>query len=381
MADDANQELFDLAVRSEILLRRYSLWEARRVAKLLGATEADLIALLRKKLGSVLEQGRTKRSAKRLEALLDEVRAMRGDAWKAVTADITKGLNELAADEAAKEAKTLAAASPIVIDVISPAVATVKAAATSRPFQGRLLKEWYKSLQEADRKRITQSIRLGVVEGQSTDEIVRRIRNGRSGDLFAAKRDAAAVVRTAVSHVSNTARESVWEANADIIAGLRWTSVLDGRTSSVCRGRDGKIYPVGQGPRPPAHVGCRSVMTPVLDADELVGKRPSVMDKRSGAQREVDFRRIARQTGQPVAKVRADWAKAAVGQEPEGTTYEKFFNRQSAAFQDQVLGKQKGALYRKGGVPLDAFNDRAGKELTLGDLRARQPEAWKRAFG
>lgn len=37
-----------------------------------------------------------------------------------------------------------------------------------------------------------------------------------------------------------------------------WVSVLDSRTTDICRGRDGQIYTYGEGPVPPAHYNCRS---------------------------------------------------------------------------------------------------------------------------
>ena len=37
----------------------------------------------------------------------------------------------------------------------------------------------------------------------------------------------------------------------------RWISVLDSRTTDVCRGRSNKVYEVGVGPIPPAHPNCR----------------------------------------------------------------------------------------------------------------------------
>ncbi|MGT2493119.1 hypothetical protein ACU4GD_28060 [Cupriavidus basilensis] len=58
------------------------------------------------------------------------------------------------------------------------------AAALSRPFQGRLLKEWASNI-EADRMvRIRDAIRIGFVEGQTTDQIIRRVRGTRAKGLF-----------------------------------------------------------------------------------------------------------------------------------------------------------------------------------------------------
>ncbi|WP_292414147.1 hypothetical protein [Methylophaga sp.] len=41
-----------------------------------------------------------------------------------------------------------------------------------------------------------------------------------------------------------------------------WVSVIDGGTTDICLGRDGKTYEYGKGPLPPAHIRCRSKTIP-----------------------------------------------------------------------------------------------------------------------
>src|SRR3546814_8134406 len=77
------------------------------------------------------------------------------------------------------------------------------------------------------------------------------------GLLEISRRDAAAVVRTAVNHTGNYAREALYAENADIVSKVQWHSTLDGRTCPQCAGLDGKTFELGKGPRPPAHYGCR----------------------------------------------------------------------------------------------------------------------------
>ncbi len=61
-----------------------------------------------------------------------------------------------------------------------------------------------------------------------------------------------------------------------------------------------------------------------------------------------------------IRKERKEWGKVNVGQVPAKTTYQDFLSRQPATFQDEVLGKTKGKLFRKGGMSLDKFVDRNG---------------------
>lgn len=54
-----------------------------------------------------------------------------------------------------------------------------------------------------------------------------------------------------------------------IISKYEWVSILDDRTTDVCRSRDGKRWLYGAGPLPPAHIGCRSIVVPVLSGAAL----------------------------------------------------------------------------------------------------------------
>ena len=53
-------------------------------------------------------------------------------------------------------------------------------------------------------------------------------------------------------------------------------------------------------------------------------------------------------------------------------TYGGWLKDQPKAFQDEVLGPERAALFRSGEVSLDRFTDDAGRTLTLEQLRARE---------
>ena len=68
------------------------------------------------------------------------------------------------------------------------------------------------------------------------------------------------------------------------------------------------------------------------------------------------------------------------GRIPATTTYQVWLKSQSVQFQDDVLGKTKAVLFRKGNLPLDKFVNKAGDELTLSQLATTQA-AYFRAAG
>lgn len=240
----------------------------------------------------------------------------------------------------------------------TPTTEQVYASVHARPFQGKLLNEWYAGLTDSVKQTIRSTIRQGYVDGLTTDAIVRNLRGTRSakftdGVLQQSRRSIERTVRTALNHTANVAREQVYKKNNDLISGVRWVSTLDTRTSETCIALDGQTFPVDEGPRPPAHLNCRSCTTPIIkswrelgfDIDELPEATRASMD----------------------------------GQVPESETYGSWLKRQSAETQTDVLGASRAALFRDGGLTVDKFVDEAGRSLTLDQLRAREASAFDKA--
>lgn len=108
---------------------------------------------------------------------------------------------------------------------------------------------------QTERNRLVRGVQTGFVQGQTTRQIVSAV-TGAGGLADISERNVMTVVRTAVSHVSNTARDQVYGSNSDIVKRYQWVSTLDSRTSTVCKSRDGQKYEIGKGPMPPAHPNC-----------------------------------------------------------------------------------------------------------------------------
>jgi len=394
-AATANEIYRDAAIRNQIGVRRYSQGLTRRISSALEQADAELAAKLRERLAT-FAGSRVDVTSQRWKALLADIQKSRREVLGGVEATAQRELQELSTQEATRELNMLQTAVPIEISFAAVAAPQLEAIVESKPFQGRLLADWFFGLKVGDASRLTQALQLGMLEGEPIDSIVRRIVGTRAnqytdGILSITRRDATAIVRTAINHVSNEARGAVWEANDDIISAKVWTATLDGRTTVLCASRDGKGVPVGDNPlpegvepltppnaTPPAHMNCRSVMVALIDGLGLIGDRPVVVDTRTRKQREVDFRALAKESGKTIQEIRAEWAARVVGRVPSTTTYEQFLRRQSLKFQEEVLGVTKAQLFRNGGLRLDQFVDRAGNELTLEELAKTAPEAFKR---
>lgn len=111
---------------------------------------------------------------------------------------------------------------------------------------------------------------------KKADELAQIIRDGQLQNLPASQiasmidekvnglhnMQARSLAKTNVNYTTNVARSTVMLVNSDVIERVIWVSVLDGGTTEYCEDHDGNIYDVDEGPRPPAHWGCRSHVEP-----------------------------------------------------------------------------------------------------------------------
>lgn len=378
MPKTANQRLFEDAVRHHVSLLRFGEGQADEAARVLAEADRELLD----KIVAAMARGL---DPSRLEALLVEVRERRAEVLGEVGRTLEESLEALGQTDAEWEAKSLQSASPVTLRLAAVPAEAVSAAVAA-PINGIPLAGWIESMAAREMQQLQQAVSLSMLQGETIDDLVRRIRGTRAngyqdGLLSTTTRNAQALARTAVSHASNAAREAVWEANSDVVRALRWTATLDGRTTSLCAGRDGKLAPIGSsallpsdpelvpaGARPPAHFNCRSVMVAILDGVALAGNRPFVADDRVRKDRERDFRRQAREEGLSLPEVRERWARERVGTVPSETDYQSWLKSQSRSLQDDVLGPARAKLFRDG-LPIDRFNDASGRRLTLDELR------------
>ena len=346
-----NDDIMDRIIAHQVWLQRYSTSTVRKIIGLLNLSDRRIVERL-------AAQDMTDLSRGRQETLLKSIRTIMAGAYGKAVGALTSELASFAGYEAGYAADMLARALPPVIDTVRPGPAQVVASAKARPFQGRLLSEWGADLEETAFKRVRDTIRTGVLEGRTTDQIVRDIRGTRArkyadGILERNRREVESVVRTAVNHTSQVARNETYAANKDLLKGVRWVSTLDSRTTPVCAARDGTVYPVDSGPRPPAHFGCRSTTTPVTKSWRELGF--DIDDLPPGTRASIN------------------------GQVPADTTYAAWLKRQPVAVQEEVLGVTKAKLFRNGDLPLDRFVDTKGDAYTLEDLKRRDRGAFEKA--
>ena len=93
-----------------------------------------------------------------------------------------------------------------------------------------------------------------TIAGKSTPQ-------GTSSIVQAIERRAEAMSETAGHFVFSNSTQIVL---ASAFGQYRWVSVMDSRTTVICKERNGNVYTFGFGPIPPAHIRCRSHIMPTI---------------------------------------------------------------------------------------------------------------------
>ena len=294
----------------------------------------------------ILQFGDDNRTRHNLEKLLRDVNDIMSGLTDDWISKLTEDMQTLAKYETDWTTKTLTA--NVDAEFVAPAPDQVWSAAKWNPLALNdkptdlfgIMSSWG----DVETNRLTTGVKMGFVQGKTTRQIVNEV-VGAGGLADISQRNAATVVRTALSHVSTQARETTYKKNSNIVEKYEWVSTLDSRTSTICRSRDGQKYNIGKGPLPPAHPNCRSTTAPVISAEF------EFLD--AGSKRA---------------------ARGADGgmQIDANTTYYDFLKQQPAWFQDEALGPIRGKIFRNAGMSPEEFRvasvDGFGCPLTLKEM-------------
>ena len=212
----------------------------------------------------------------------------------------------------------------------------------SRPrFEGNFMSEWWSRARNDLLFKVKGIIKQGIIESMDKGQITSRLKGAFDGN----RAQAAAVVQTSLHTIANDARQSVYEANEDVIDGYYWLSTLDSRTSIPCVSRSGLKWTIDKKPighslpfqTPPIHWNCRSLVMPILSGfDDVKMTRASKL-----------------------------------GPIDSNITFDKFLKMLSKKEQDEQLGVGRAQLWRDGKITLKDLLDGKGRELTLEELRKK----------
>jgi SPP1 gp7 family putative phage head morphogenesis protein len=360
----ANDDIHDALLRRQVYLDKYTQGAQRTIASILNDSEPDLRAVIERRLAGLVasDGGAAIDSEEALARLARAVASVRGDAIDSSFDDLTADLQKLGPHEAQYMDDTFKKYSPVQLDTVMPASNVLASIVLAEPMQGKLMSQWAEKLKALDVERVMDTVRAGMAEGLTTDSIVRNVLgsgavNGADGAIELTRANASAIAQTAISTVANEARAAYTEANSDIVGEEVWVATLDDATCIECGSLDGQTFKAGEGEQPPAHYNCRCVRVPTLDG-ELIGDRPATTATEDNLDGLSDEERAAK-------------VIELTGQVPASLTYEEWLGRQSAEFQDEVLGANRAELFRSGDLELSQFIGRDGDLLTLDELASK----------
>lgn len=346
--------LQDLLIAHQIGILRVANGTTRTIVQRMNETEdAFILRLIEElqKLG-IITAGNFISKQPQVERVIRDLRKERLESWQESKSLINKEMVALALWEATWQQNAVrrvlkdspATLAPFQTFSFPESSATTLVRRT--PIRGKTLDDWFDRLAADDTGRVAEAVRIGLREGVSPVDIGTGIRgtaaksfdDGLSGQV----RDKVdSLVKTAAVEVTQSVREKVWTKNRKRISGVVWTSVLDGRTSMICRGLDGRVAPLfgmednldpgllrlePPDKRPPAHFRCRSMMSAIVD-----GKRP----------RETTF---------------GDWLE-----------------RQPRDDRKDILGPRRFTLLERGTLDFKRlFDGPTGRPLTLAELQVRE---------
>ena len=356
--------LADRITAHQITLERLKAGERDQIVAMLRDLEKALVAELTK----IDPTGPASRyHAARLAKLLEFAKATIRDAYRGVRdthAESMRGLGSLESDFTRQAVNGV-----IGVDLMTVTLSaeTLKTLASDTLIMRAPSAEWWSRQAGDTLQRFSDHMREGILRGEPTTELVRRVR-GRRENFFAdgimqtSYRNAEALVRTSVQTVANESRLETYAANGDVMNGIQWVSTLDTRTTKICIALDGKVWdrnlkPVGHShkfPGPTAHWNCRSTQIPVLKSfAELAGAK--------------ETRGLLEQASEQ----RKDMLRASMDGQVAGVdTFDDFLKRKPDDFVNKLVGPQRAQLWRDGKITADDLTDQNNRPLTVKQLEA-----------
>ena len=142
------------------------------------------------------------------------------------------------------------------------------------PANGLYLLPFVKTFATSAQAGVENTIRKAWSNGWTLQETIAELtgedaKQGTSSQLQRVGVQAGAVTATALQHVAAVAGAGAISA---LFGWYVWRSVMDSKTSEICTSRNRKRYRFGQGPIPPAHIRCRSHISPIVGNDDIAAE-------------------------------------------------------------------------------------------------------------
>lgn len=339
-----NEKLFDEIISNALDVLRLTASQKAEAFARLKAMEDELVAKLS-------EVEITKLGKRQMKKLIDAAAQIIQDNYVL----IAEGVNLPTIGEAVARSTVKAFVIALGVEEIKlPPKTYFDTLKTDLLIQGAPTKDWWQAQAEDTKLKFAAQVRQGAMNGETNQQIVARIvgKNGQPGVMDVARSHAQTLVHSSVQTVANEARRKTFQANDDIVKGIKQVSTLDSHTSLICVSYSGAEWnldyePINGTTLPykggvPRHWGCRSVEVPITKT----------------------FAELGLDIPEPPTSTRASES----GQIAANTSFNDFLKRRGKAYQDEVLGVGRAELWRKGKITLRDLVNGDGNPLTLSEL-------------
>lgn len=336
-----NQKLLDDVIKFQISLRRLEAGTRRKVLETLLRMQKELIAAI--SAGDV-----SKFSRARARQLLSDITPIIANNYAEAQSILKEQIHGLVPVQIAQAEKSLELSVFIDRTVKLPTKNVIDRLSNEVLINGGPLNGWWKRQEQDTLFKLSSSIREGMLLNDTNDKIIGKVVD----NLDISRRNASAIVHTAIQDVANNARQAVYEQNDDIIKSFVWFTAMDSHVCPLCIGRSGKKWKNDDGHTPidhaipwqvpPIHFNDRCVILPETLTFEEMGvdlQEPTIGDRASS-----------------LGPIDAD------------STFDDYLKRVSVKQQDEMLGKGRAKLWRDGKISLGQLLDGEGRELTLKEL-------------
>tara|TARA_R110000744_G_scaffold104945_5_gene200768 strand:- start:2739 stop:3890 length:1152 start_codon:yes stop_codon:yes gene_type:complete len=377
-----NDDIADRLITNAVALSRFDAELRAKVLGYLAELEAELLRLTTN--SSVADGARVTTRQRRAEALFKETQALIVSDYRAIKNMVSGDLAALAGLQGEAIMSAVNGAVKADIFTVSMTPGELKTLAKDTLIQGSPAEEWWGQQAGNTKARFQREVRMGLMSGETNDQIVRRVRgtatgerkrirmpNGksrlvrvfRSGVMPTSTREAESLVRTAVQTVGNRVDEAMFRANQDVLRGIQALVTLDGKTTLTCISRSGAGWyfdgrPFEESPRQeqypgpaPWHFGCRTKMSPVTKSwDDMI--------QEAGGKVKTNIKKVG-------PKKRASMDGLVAGD----VSFDGWLKTKSKGFQIDKLGKERWELWNEGKLPLSKLTDFTGRPLTVDQLK------------
>lgn len=379
-----NDRIADRIIGHSVNLGRFSESVRQQVLDQLLIAQADI----ENHLKAALSGGYTVDSFKvrKLNKLLEQTNQSISTAYKTISRDTSTTLMEVA--DLVQKGEMKAVNWEIGADIMSTALGRnqLKAVVSNAMIQGSPAKDWWAKQSADTQQRFASQIRMGVYNGETNYDIVKRLFGQRTGSkivdvdgkkkviptyaggvLDTSKAQATALVRTAVQTVANDSKMNLYKENDDVLKGYQALVTLDSRTSDICMARSGAAWDFEGNPLPestvkykfpgppPWHFQCRTILIPITKSWAELAKDDGLGKEMVEKLEKVD-------------EVKSSQASMD-GQVAGDLKYEDWLKTKPEAFQKDMLGQPKWDLWKTGKIGLTDLVDQSGNPLSLEQLK------------